>query len=449
MNNSFDDVIVGAGIAGIVAGLVKAKQGRRVLLVDSAHVAGGLMKSMHTEEGYVFDYGTHLLSELAIEELDDLLFSEVRKGDWLQFDYLKSGHYIKGVLGEKSPVVDAGTMDLANYYKGLYELVETVSQRSSSYENLIEQLNCTFGSTITNQLIAPAVEKLFYEPASNLAPDSHLLFGLARVQGFSAESVRILKQFEPLNEALAFRSHHEGKTGQTRFYPSTGGIGQWVNILLEKLSGFGAQVLLGTQIESLGVENGIVNELTLSNGEQVQCNSLTWTVPLFGLLRLLPIELAKPIEPLKFLDSYLVHLIVDRAPITDLHYYCNYDPAFSHFRTTLYSNMQSKGDELGYRATVEVFRPNDSDSSKPTGDSILKELIDCGVFPSNSKVVYEKAELLKNSFPIPTINFRKMQSDQLYIAKKYIKNIELFGKARGDIFFMNDVIVDVYENATR
>ncbi|WP_171044135.1 NAD(P)-binding protein [Pseudoalteromonas aurantia] len=444
----YDDIIVGAGIAGIVAGLLKVQQGRKVLLIDNSQEAGGLMRTKHTKEGYSFDYGTHLLCELKDTFLDKLLFVEVRNNDWLEFDNLQSGHYIQGQLCALSPAVNAEVLKPELYYKGLYELIDSLASSTETVNNLSEQIKQKFGHTISEQLILPAIEKLFFQAADTLVPDSHLLFGLSRVQGFSEESARILKKLPELDQALSFRSFHEGKTGQARYYPRQGGIGAWVTILLDKYKSLGGTLSLGEKITAIGCADNKVDSLTLNTGI-VRTDSLTWTVPLFSLINLLSIKLERPVKPLRFLDSYLIHLVIDNAPCTGVHYYCNYDPDVSHFRATLYSNIQDTRDEKEHRVTVEVFQPNNSELCKPTGQSILRELITCGVFPSNSRLCFEDVNLISNSFPVPTHAFKQAQQDQVHIVTSHLKNVELFGKARGDIFFMNDVIMDVYKNVHR
>ena len=67
-------VVVGSGIAGITAAYFESKKGNSVTLVDSDEKAGGLLKSDFVNNRY-FDYGTHILAETGIIQLDDFLFS--------------------------------------------------------------------------------------------------------------------------------------------------------------------------------------------------------------------------------------------------------------------------------------------------------------------------------------------------------------------------------------
>ncbi len=59
MNDQFDVIVVGGGIAGLVAGLTAVEAGSRVALVDS-HAVGGRAKSVE-RNGYIYNQGPHAL----------------------------------------------------------------------------------------------------------------------------------------------------------------------------------------------------------------------------------------------------------------------------------------------------------------------------------------------------------------------------------------------------
>ena len=59
MNDQFDVIVVGGGIAGLVAGLTAAESASRVALVDS-HAVGGRAKSVE-RNGYTYNQGPHAL----------------------------------------------------------------------------------------------------------------------------------------------------------------------------------------------------------------------------------------------------------------------------------------------------------------------------------------------------------------------------------------------------
>ena len=58
--DSFDVVVVGAGLGGLAAAGVLARRGARVLIIDRHYVAGG-NATIFKRRGYEFDVGLHYI----------------------------------------------------------------------------------------------------------------------------------------------------------------------------------------------------------------------------------------------------------------------------------------------------------------------------------------------------------------------------------------------------
>ena len=54
----YDAVVIGAGIGGLVVGILLAKAGLKVLIAEQHYVAGGYCSTFR-RKGYVFDSATH------------------------------------------------------------------------------------------------------------------------------------------------------------------------------------------------------------------------------------------------------------------------------------------------------------------------------------------------------------------------------------------------------
>lgn len=66
--NSWDVIIVGAGISGCTAGLLLADAGKKVLILERADGVGGRCRSFE-HQGYTMEMGGHLLEDGAVTEL--------------------------------------------------------------------------------------------------------------------------------------------------------------------------------------------------------------------------------------------------------------------------------------------------------------------------------------------------------------------------------------------
>ena len=61
MKEKYDIIVIGAGIGGLSAAGLTAKEGKSVLVVDQRPAPGGVCHSFE-RDGYTFDVGPHLLS---------------------------------------------------------------------------------------------------------------------------------------------------------------------------------------------------------------------------------------------------------------------------------------------------------------------------------------------------------------------------------------------------
>jgi phytoene dehydrogenase-like protein len=74
--NSYDDVVVGAGVAGLTAALLLARFGRSVLLVDKAPAPGGGLRRFR-RDGVFFDTGFHFTGSVRPGELFEHLLTQL------------------------------------------------------------------------------------------------------------------------------------------------------------------------------------------------------------------------------------------------------------------------------------------------------------------------------------------------------------------------------------
>ncbi len=87
MNDSCDVVIIGAGIAGLVAGNFLLDRGKRVLIIEKNPYPGGCACSF-TREGYRFDAAVHWISQAGEGGVVRRILSGFGLGDRLGFDRL-------------------------------------------------------------------------------------------------------------------------------------------------------------------------------------------------------------------------------------------------------------------------------------------------------------------------------------------------------------------------
>ena len=190
-----------------------------------------------------------------------------------------------------------------------------------------------------------------------------------------------------------------------------------------------------------------VNSVMLTNGVQLDCNHLIWTIPIFPCL--LACDIKSPIQnrsPIR-LNTSLYHIVLDRPFLTDVYYIQCHEPTFSTFRITLYSNIQLASTASTYHLTVEVVT-KEAPSLEIMTQTVYRELLQMGIIEPESQLLYQKNELAKGGFPLPTHQFISNSKTQLAFIKKQLSNATFLGLGAGPHFLMNQVLVDVYEQLT-
>jgi len=91
MKNNFDVVIIGAGISGLMAGVLLAKRSKKVLILESHTEIGGYLSGF-TRKGYYFDVG---LSRSNISYLEPY-FREAGIINDIHFVKIDGDYYVKG-----------------------------------------------------------------------------------------------------------------------------------------------------------------------------------------------------------------------------------------------------------------------------------------------------------------------------------------------------------------
>lgn len=186
-------VVVGGGIAGLVASLLLAKKGYKVDLIEKEEACGGLLRSFKNDDGITFDYGTHILSETMIRELDEILFPNLENEGWNQFEILKTGNYFKGNLYTKNQMIYAPFLEESLYQKGVLDLLQT-EPITEQVHNLKEYTERQFGHTFSQHIFAPLMRKLQGCELEQLHQDAHRLFGYTRLIIAGEHASRELKK---------------------------------------------------------------------------------------------------------------------------------------------------------------------------------------------------------------------------------------------------------------
>lgn len=432
-------VIVGGGVAGVVAAL--ALKGKcRVTLVEKERECGGLMRTFTNRDGIEFDYGTHVLSETGNEEIDALLFERIRTDAWRRFQVHRTASYFGGKLYAQSPHIDLRSLPPPLYARAVSELLEERQEVAGPQGNWAEQLTQTYGPTVTEYVHRPAMRKVFACELEDLLPDN--FFALRRFVAFDTVKSRELKKDAALDAKLGFANCDDSVPTLSSYYPKVGAVGQWMENICDELKQAGVTLANGRTVAKIDHVGGEVNAIILDSGLRLPCDRLLWTASPVPLLRAMGLGL--PSKRVGMRSVSFFHFCFDRPFLSSNYYVTNYDESFASFRITLYPNLQETVSDGNYRCTVEVIG---DDAPRAEEKKIRIELEEMGLVRKNAKTISCTTDFLRMGFPIMTRDLQDASNEQVELVKRSTRRVELLGRAKGDIWSLVDIPLEAHRCA--
>jgi hypothetical protein len=438
-------VVVGGGLAGLVAGLLLLRRGERVVLVEREAACGGLLRSLDLPGGRSFDQGTHLARETGVPELDELLLGELAPRAWRSFDTLACGHHAAGRLQPDSAFLGLEALPAPLRARAAAELL-ALPLDAAQHVELASWLRARFGATLCEHVLEPLVLARTGRAARELAPELAPILGLTRVRAFAPQAARALKRSPRFDQRLAYPTQGEGWSGLRSYYPRRGGIGAWIAHLSERFEREGGLLFTGQSVRALKRQGARVRTVALSSGYLLPCDRLVWTLPASLCLRAagLASEDARPAA----LDAELYHFEFDAAPAAALLYATNHDARLRCFRATLYTNLQARSPAPNaHLCSAEVLRSPDHPAA-PEPERIADELRAMGLYPPSARARCLARQTLPSAFPIPGPSERSAAARVLAQARNACSNAHFLGRANGG-FLMHEVALEVRAELAR
>ncbi len=440
-----DVVIVGGGIAGLTAALLLAEKDFRVKLIESAPDLGGLLRSHTRGQWGEFDHGTHVFSETGLEELDAVLFAELRGSpDWIGHPHCTQDTFFSN-RRQQSSFLDVRLLGTELHDRAWQEM-QALSPPEQSPTTLAESVASAYGPTLEKHVFSPVMQKMFGTGLDELASDAAQLFGLRRLVLGTPEATRELKAAHPWHDSrLAFHHLTEGASPIRHFYPRECGIGLWTKQTITRIKALGVEILASTQICKVELDKTgrRLEALVLSNQRRLACDSLIWSAPAFHLLKLAGLPLLAGVSPPRHRRAMIADLVLDRPLDSHSHYLTCYEPTMRTFRVTNYGALQNKPTRTPAKVTMEVLTDANA-SDQITQHSLLSELVAMGLVPSETKILESWLDGVNHGFPILTPGFKRDALALGDFITSQLDNVLLGGRASGRVFFMKDVILDIH-----
>ena len=436
-------IVVGSGLAGCMVARCIAETGAPVVLIDEATSPGGLLGSATGPRGLPVDYGTHYVLDTGPRALVDHMLEVMDPADWITFTgNLPEASYFRGVMDHDSGCLDAKLLEEQKLWQGIRETLERVERTPTENGTLERTLSNSVGPTITEEVYAPVMHKLFTKRLSDLGPSAMKTIVPMRIRMFEGELSRALKKIPRLDKVLAYEKRWDHPTDIVKYYPRRGGVGRWVTDFLDKLRDMGAEVRLGNSVASFDLQGNRIVRCGLKSGESIDVDRVYWTVSPAVLAKSLSVALPSDLPPPSFRDLFLVHFAYRGHPATEAHYVYNFDPDALPYRITLYSNITNTiGPDGIVHGTAEcLIDPAEDD---PESESVMTTLIEMGLFAEPFEILETTTHRRRRAMVIPDLFLHERagrMSDAVY---GRCGNCSLIGTAREPMFGQHAILDDV------
>jgi protoporphyrinogen oxidase len=322
--NERQDVILGAGLAGLAAAWELQQLGEDHWRVfEREDRVGGHSRSIE-QDGYVFDFGPHILFT-SDAEMADLIRDLLGKNFTSQAREAFIYHHAYGVYTRFPFQAHLHGLPTAVVAGCLSELVRALERRARGEfapRNYDEWMRGFFGNAIAERLMIPYARKLWtVEPAT-------MDFSWIDRRVPTPDVERIV------TGALTDDVAQVGATAEF-WYPERGGIEALPRALGERVRG----VELGKAVERIELP---ARRVVLSGGENVAFDKLVYTLPLVALPELvtsLPPRVRSACHALRFQGICCVTLGIDRERVSDKHWIYYYEEGFPFHRLSFPANF--------------------------------------------------------------------------------------------------------------
>lgn len=249
-NNSYDAIIIGSGIGGLVCGCYLAKTGLKVIMIEKHTQAGGYCTSFF-RDGYSFDAAVHSLRGLKEKNQLGIVFKDLNLNSGLSFlrinpsdIILYKGEQIK-IFNNIKDTENSFAMAFPQHTKEIKNFFHFVS-KTDFYKIYKLTYGMTFKEMLDHFFRDERLKTFFAILLGNLGIDQKYI---------SALSALVL-----YNELLS----------DGGYYPTSGRIQSFADALAKKFKDLNGTLKLGVEAKKIIIENGIAKGIILESGEIIK-----------------------------------------------------------------------------------------------------------------------------------------------------------------------------------
>jgi protoporphyrinogen oxidase len=367
--------ILGAGLAGLTAGLELSKRNVKFLVLESAERIGGLCQT-GAYQHWRYDYGVK-----AIYSQNAAVMNYIRS---LPVEFIEHQRQVR--IHHCSDHQDQGIDIPYPFENGIGQLPHEdkvacvlgylqATSESNPFSNFHEWIIYRLGSGIANQFMIPYNQKIWDCPLSEIS------MGLVAGKIHPASLEEIVR--------VALGEKIIGRPYQARFIYPRAGLSTMIEAMAQPISD---RIRLNFGIERIVAKNNGYDVESVQ-GERVHCDSIISTLPL-PLLGSLVEPRKWDVPQWRFNNTLFYMVFLDQSPDQGLHWHFFASPQFPFYRLTYMHNFS------------DLFPPCIVAEVTERGEMISPELIVAGlerIGVERSSIRDVQVERKCFTYPIPTI----------------------------------------------
>jgi protoporphyrinogen oxidase len=293
-------LVLGAGPAGLTAGYLLGKAGRKAIVLEAEDQVGGIAKTVE-RDGYRFDLGGHRFFTKSIEV--DTLWHEVLGDEFLLRPRMSriywNNRYLDYPLRGPDVIRKLGPFELA---RCMASYLRAAARRNKVDDSLEDWVSNRFGRRLFELFFKSYTEKVWGVPTSEIRAE----WAAQRIKGLS---------FFSAAKAAFFGNKDEVKSLISEFNYPRFGPGQMWDAMTAAIRDQGGEVRLEERVEGLEVAEGRVVRVTAGGETFDDLAAVISSLPLREVVEMTsppaPREVLEAARGLRYRDFLTVALVVD------------------------------------------------------------------------------------------------------------------------------------------